>query len=1327
MKKGSFLTLKTAPSLFETKRAICAGLLGLCLAFANDARSQNFTFTTSAPLDVSQTAGNELNPSVAINPLNPSNVFVVASSDLGGLVTSYSLDQGKTWTTNIIAQGTDGLIQAYQYPSAAFDSFGNLYVAYFPTTFEGVAIDLSTNGGQSFSNFTELAPNDATDTPRIAAGPATAPGAVWVVYKDYSQAGTPLIAQGLLATNLGTTNVFGSPLTIPGSASSGFPDIAVGPVGQVLVAYQNNLSVSNAAKISASVNTNGFGGGSFGQAVSVTATAAGGLTYIPAEATGIGINASVSVAWDVDTYSPYYGRAYIIYTTSGAAKIGFQYSSNNGSSWSAQETVNDDNSGNSHFMPRVAVDPVTGVVACSWYDCRNDQGSSSAAITEQENSTFNFSGLLATNITVTSNGVTDPFFSVTTNSSGPGNYSVIISGNNLPGSLLSSDGVSNIYVSSSTGAFLTLALAGTNSGSSSVQVQVIDKFTDAFTSGLANEEPMMYATISANGGASFQANKSVVTFTGATSSKTSNGTNSLIAPIDPDSPVNPPIFGFGSLNVGAVSSLGFGRYTGLAYYNGNFFAAWADNSDITVSNIDGPLKQFDISVSRLVVPSSDLSLFITNSPNPVLSDAVIELSIVASNNGPSASTAVVTDTLPANVVFESAVPSIGATYSVSGNQIIFTIPSLPARTAVTNLILVTASSSQYGTNTAHISGTLPDSVPSNNTNTLVILFEGEDLAVTMSASASNLFGGQFITNSITVSNLGPSANGDVMVSNAFSANWAQLGVASGGFTLASAATSPGLYSTNNNVLVLNLGVLSSNQSTNLMVTALALASAPSGIDTVSVSSLDFDTNESNNSTNSAVAMTAESLSAATSVGAAQVGVPLTFTITVTNLGPSPYGYIVATNILPLNVSSIQIVQSPNPATVTNNNTIIFPIGVLSNGATATLVFTAVPQSAVPVTNIFTVSSFDYAPAVTSKTVLAVSPPATPIENFHVVPASSGAFVVWDTPVAATAQVDYGTTVAYGKVTSLSAPSTHHIVLLTGLTRGVTYYFNALTSEAGSLYTTNGSFGTTNSLILNTQDANYSGLWIASSTGAGIYGTYYQSANTTVSSPTASATYAPVIPVSGNYDVSIWYPISSIFSTNTPIHIVGATNVLATNLNQAINGGSWLPLASNVYFAAGNSGSVVIYNNTGQTNTGVAANAMQWVYDVAQDSPTNGTVPAWWANFYFGTNNNASGSADPDGDGYSNFAEYVFGTDPTDPTSRLNFNVTPLAGNRVSVSFSPYQGGRTYQLLTATDLSNPQWMALTNTPTVDANGNGVFTVTQPGAANAYYRLSATLAP
>jgi hypothetical protein len=72
-------------------------------------------------------------------------------------------------------------------------------------------------------------------------------------------------------------------------------------------------------------------------------------------------------------------------------------------------------------------------------------------------------------------------------------------------------------------------------------------------------------------------------------------------------------------------------------------------------------------------------------------------------------------------------------------------------------------------------------------------------------------------------------------------------------------------------------------------------------------------------------------------------------------------------------------------------------------------------------------------------------------------------------------------------------------------------------------------------------------------------------------------------------------------------------------------------------------------------------------------------------------------------------------------------VTPGASNTVSVTFSPYQGGRIYQLQAAASISSQVWTTLTNQASTDTNGNGIFTVSESAGTNSFYRLSATLAP
>ena len=322
-----------------------------------------------------------------------------------------------------------------------------------------------------------------------------------------------------------------------------------------------------------------------------------------------------------------------------------------------------------------------------------------------------------------------------------------------------------------------------------------------------------------------------------------------------------------------------------------------------------------------------------------------------------------------------------------------------------------------------------------------------------------------------------------------------------------------------------------------------------------------------------------------------------------------------------------------------------------------------------------------------------------------------------------------------------------------MTGGTNFDFQVLAYVGTTTLTTNGSFTTTNVLILNTPDARLTGMWNQGTVATGIYGLYYQySFATNLAAPTAWASYDPPIPAAGLYDVSIWYPSDPSFTTNAQVYMAGSTNEFILSLDQTANGGAWLPLATNLYIArgtnglpaslvvssspsgannytaSGTNGTVILYNNTGETNRYVVANAMMWVYEAAQDYAANGTVPAWWANFYYGTNvNGYINGASIAADGYSIYDNYVLGLNPTNAASSLSFTVTPVSAGEVSVTFSPYQGGRNYELQVATDLSESVWTALTNTFALSSNGAGTFTVATTNSASAFYRLSAYVNP
>src|SRR5262249_36271514 len=107
-------------------------------------------------INISRFLGNQNEPTLAMNPTNPLNLFASANNDstavTGGLFAAFSLDGGNTWTRELIATGvgTGAPPAACCDSQAFFDNFGNLYLSYFSFT-GGATLLLSSDGGVTFS------------------------------------------------------------------------------------------------------------------------------------------------------------------------------------------------------------------------------------------------------------------------------------------------------------------------------------------------------------------------------------------------------------------------------------------------------------------------------------------------------------------------------------------------------------------------------------------------------------------------------------------------------------------------------------------------------------------------------------------------------------------------------------------------------------------------------------------------------------------------------------------------------------------------------------------------------------------------------------------------------------------------------------------------------------------------------------------------------------------------------------------------------------------------------------------------------------------------
>lgn len=77
-----------------------------------------------------------------------------------------------------------------------------------------------------------------------------------------------------------------------------------------------------------------------------------------------------------------------------------------------------------------------------------------------------------------------------------------------------------------------------------------------------------------------------------------------------------------------------------------------------------------------------------------------------------------------------------------------------------------------------------------------------------------------------------------------------------------------------------------------------------------------------------------------------------------------------------------------------------------------------------------------------------------------------------------------------------------------------------------------------------------------------------------------------------------------------------------------------------------------------------------------------------------SNQNSESSADADGDGASNHAEYFLGTDPADPGSRLRASAVPAGPAAAVLTVAPAAGEGDYRLKWWSDLgAEPQWVPL----------------------------------
>ena len=306
----------------------------------------------------------------------------------------------------------------------------------------------------------------------------------------------------------------------------------------------------------------------------------------------------------------------------------------------------------------------------------------------------------------------------------------------------------------------------------------------------------------------------------------------------------------------------------------------------------------------------------------------------------------VTDTLPAGVVFVSATSTRGSCSQSSG-VVTCTFASLPSGATASQTITVTPSQPGTITNAASVAASAPsDPDTSNNAATTSTTVNAvADLALTKTETPNPVQAGRSLGYALTVTNNGPSTATGVTVTDPLPAT----------VSFAAASASQGECS-GTATITCNLGALASGAQATVTITVTA-DQAGTVTNTASVSSETTDPSRSNNSATATTTVDPAADLALTKTGAPSsvVGSSLTYTLTVTNNGPSAAAGVTVSDTLPPNVtfdSAVSSADSCNRA----SGTVICAIGTLAAGAQATVTIVVTPTKTGTIASTAQVSS-----------------------------------------------------------------------------------------------------------------------------------------------------------------------------------------------------------------------------------------------------------------------------------------------------------------------------------------------------------------------------------
>jgi uncharacterized repeat protein (TIGR01451 family) len=333
----------------------------------------------------------------------------------------------------------------------------------------------------------------------------------------------------------------------------------------------------------------------------------------------------------------------------------------------------------------------------------------------------------------------------------------------------------------------------------------------------------------------------------------------------------------------------------------------------------------------------NLSLVATGTPNPVPAGGDLTYLFTLTNSGTIAATNVtLTDQLPPSVTLVSASVSQGFTHtSLGGTTVSASLGMLNAGVTATLTIVVQTSAASVGTISDTASGSSGGDDPVSATVTTTVQ-AAADLSVVMTSAPGPIFAGGDLTDTITITNSGPETATGVTAS---------LPLPTGVSYISEGQGSPPVTNSNGQ-LVIDMGTIASGASATVsLVVQPTITGTLTQTVTVSSSSYDPTTANDSSTTTTPVSPGADlGVIITGSAGSADTIDNFTYTVVVTNNGPGNDTGVVMNDTLPAGVTVVSL-SSQNGVPTQSGGTVSLSIGLLNEGATATMTIVVTPTVA----------------------------------------------------------------------------------------------------------------------------------------------------------------------------------------------------------------------------------------------------------------------------------------------------------------------------------------------------------------------------------------------